>query len=297
MLDSDKRVFSVATTTTVTVISSLIAGLLLAFFTDLIFKPQVLYTISSSKISLPAEYEKEIAKIRAVVFAKNFEKIANQPEVRNSLTIEAGIVDKKLGIKEHRVNVAAGRSGKLGDNTLGASGPNLEKLIDTFEKPEVLKTLLDPASSIPTAFAIIDIYNAGNREANDLEINIVPNGVLAEARVSSTEPAAEKWTDILDEQIRLPVGIHLPPIKRLPPEGKIRIKLYWNLLSETGESTAAAQPKVDVRGSFSGGSVQFVESKLDSPANWPLRIIFCLSMCLGGFAIGYWVRTQSRRQV
>jgi len=297
MTNTSKRTFPVITATTITIISSLIAGLLLAYFSDLIFKPQVLYTVTSSKITLPADYEKELAKVRTILFAKRFEALFKGAETRKSLSIEAGIVEKKLGIKDHKFEVVAGRSGKIGDNTIRAFGPDMEKMINTLERPEILRTLLDPMVSFPTAFSTIDIYNSGNREASDLELNIMPNGVLVEARVSSTEPSAEKWADILDEQIQIPVGIHLPPIKRLPPGGKIRIKLYWNLLGEQGESTGGTTPMVEVKGSFAGGMVQFVESKPESPTNWPFWIIVGLSLSIFGLAIGYWLKGVQQKAI
>lgn len=297
MADTPKKAFPVITATTITITSSLIAGLLLAYFSDLIFKPQVLYTVTSSKITLPADYEKELAKVRAILLTKRFETLFKGAETRKSLSIEAGIVEKKLGIKEHKFEVATGRSGKIGDNTIRAFGSDMEKMIDTLEKPEVLRTLLDPTISFPTAFSTIDIYNSGNREASDLELNIVPNGVLVEARVSSTEPSAEKWADILDEQMRVPVGIHLPPIKRLPPGGRIKVRLYWNMLGAQGESTEGTVPMVEVKGSFAGGMVQFVESRPESPINWPLWIIVGLSLCTTGLGIGFWLRGFQQKNI
>lgn len=294
MSDFQKIKLSVVTSTTITIISSLIAGLLLAYFSDVIFRPQVLYTVSSSKITLPTDYEKEIAKVRALLMLKNFEAILKRKTTKNSLSIEAGITERKLGIKEHKLDFFVGNTGKLGNNSIQVEGADLEQMLNTVEKPEALRAILDPTISFPTAFSTIDIYNAGNREASDLEMNIIPNGVLVEALVNATEPSAEKWEDIYDEQTRLPIGAHLPPIKRLPPGGKIKVKIYWNLLGVPGETSEKTVPIVDVKGSYSGGMVKFVESKPESPINWPLWIIAGLSLCLSGAALGYWLNGRRR---
>lgn len=294
MSEFQKIKFSVATSTIVAVFSSLIAGLLLAYFTNIIFKPEVLYTVSSSKITLPVDYEKELAKVRALLMLRNleatFKNLGKNLEIRKELSIKPGIKDQHIGIKEHEMNFFAGHSGKLGDNSVGLEGKDLNKMIDTLEKPELLRTLLDPAITFPTAFATVDIYNAGNREANDLELKIMPNGVLVEALIDSTEPSAEKWEDVYDGQTLLPVGVHLLPVKRLPPGGKIRVKIYWNLLGKMEAPSDKDIPLIDVKGSYSGGNIQFVNSKPESPINWPLWIIIGLSICLSGTAIGYWLR-------
>src|SRR5258706_4169133 len=160
-------------------------------------------------------------------------------------------------------------------------------MLNSLDSPDALRTMLDPTISFPTACATIDIYNSGNREANDLEINVAPNGVLIEAQVKSTEPSANKWEDIIDTATKLPVGIHLPVIRRLPSGGKIQLKLYWNMLEPLGKSTEGASPSVDIKGSFSGGMVRFTDATSGSPVNWPLWLSLMVAISLGSVVFGY----------
>ena len=284
------RKSKVVTTVIVTAVSSLVVGLLLAYLTNIIFRPDVVYAVSTSKISLPLDYEKEIAKVRALLVAKRFAALISKQPNKASLSIEPGIENKKLGIKNHELGIFSGKSRKLGDNSLLVEGNNLEKMLNSLDSPDALRAMLDPTISFPTAFATIDIYNSGNREANDLEMNIAPNGVLIEALVKSTEPSAEKWEDIIDTATRLPVGIHLPVIRRLPSGGTIRMKIYWNMLEPIGKSTEGTSPTVDIKGSFSGGMVRFVDATTESRVNWPLWLLLMVAISIGSIALGYWIK-------
>lgn len=282
----------------VPMIFTLIAGVLLVHFTNIIYKPDVLYTVAGSKISLPEKYEQELSKVRAILAMKNFETVLGGISTKN-LSVEAGVTGSSINIKKHELSVVGPNLVGKSQNSLRVEGRNLEKMLEVVKKPETLRALLDPALSHPTAFATIEIYNAGNREATDLEVSIKPNGILVESKVDSSETSAEKWETIFDENLSLPIGIHLPPIKRLPPGGHIRAKVYWHLMGNIGETKKEDEPTVSVKGSFSGGMLQFAENKPYSSANGPLLTSVGVFIALSSFLIGYWIKgyLRSRSQI
>lgn len=266
--------------------------LLVIYFTDIFYKPEVLYTVSGSKISLPEEYEMEIAKVRAVLMMKNFQKVMSQKNMvsKKSLTVEAGIREKGIGAINNKSAFYTGVTDKIGNNSVTGEGADFEGLIENMTAPDSLRALLEPQTTFPTAFSIIEIYNAGNREANDLEMSILPNGVLVDSTIESTESSAENWEPITDKQVLLPIGLHLPPIKRLPAGGKIKLKIYWNVLDTKGNTSGETTPTVEVKGSYSGGMIQFVDSKIASSTNWLLLSVVGILLFAGGITTGYWIR-------
>lgn len=278
-------------TLTIGIISSLIAGLLLAYFTNILFKPDVLYTLSGFKINLPEKYEKELAVVRAKVMMKNLEGLVGKASSK-SLTGSPLIDDDAIFIKPHELNVMGPNRAKNKDS-VAVVGDDIEKMVEKLEKPELLKSLLDPSVSRPTAFATLEIVNAGNREATDLEVSIRPNGVLIEAKVDSSEPSSSSWGNVLDEKAGLPIGIDSPIIKRLPPEGKITVRLYWHILDDSKQEES---PSVTVKGSYSGGKLRYTESQPRTGTNWPLTIAIIVLLVVSSIGFGYWLRTARKAQ-
>ena len=272
------------------IISSVIAGLLIAYFTNIIFKPDVLYTISSFKINLPEKYEEELALIRAKSFASNFEKIVGQISEK-SINGKPTLDNESILMKAQGFGVRGPNRAKEKD-TVTALGHDFDKMLKNLKNPEILKSLLNQSVSIPTAFSTVDIVNTGNKEATDLDISINPNGVVIEATIESTEPSINSWENIMDTQIGLPIGIHFPAIKRLPPGGKITVRLYWNIVGNSKQEDLL--PYIVVKGSYSGGKLQFAESQPPTRTNWLLVDAALLLIALLSFAVGYWLhRTKS----
>lgn len=282
-MNADKlRGLSKVLTVVVSVLTSLVAGLLLAYFTNIIFKAQVVYTISGYKINLPEKYEKELAKIRAKAVIKDFETFLGKVSKKD--------LRGKAIIENEGIYMKPGELSALGPkrDSVGAVGKDIDRIIETLEKPEVLRSFLDSSVSYPTAFATVEIKNTGNREATDMEIKILPNGVLVEARVDSSEPSTGTWNNVLDNTTGLPVGIHFPAMKRLPPEGYLKVRLYWHMLDSSKQDTDV--PTITVRGTYTGGKLIYVESQPQTGPNWPLIIIICIALLSLGAGLGYWIR-------
>lgn len=288
MLKSSSTKLSIATAVSLAVVSSLVGGLLLAYFTDLIFKPEVLYTVTGSEIKLPESYEKELSKARATALMKNFEAIVGTS--KKQLTAELGTKGNKIGVKERHLEMYGPNLFNKNNNTITVAGEKLEQMVDTLEKPETLRALLDPTAMFPTAFATIEIYNTGNREASDLEINITPNGVVVEVQASSTEPSAEQWERMFDDKAGIPVGVHLAPIKRLPPGGKIQVKIYWHQMGAIDSATGAEDLTVSVKGSYSGGMLKYVEVEPSASTNWVLWAAVGIFIAMLSATLGFWIR-------
>lgn len=286
LLETSNTNVSAITALSLAIISSLIGGLLIAYFTNIIFKPDVVYTLSGSDIKLPNSYEKELSKARAAVWLKNMTTVLGTVS-KKQLTVEPGVKDNKVGIKKHSLEVLGPNLIGNNKNTITVSGDKLDEMIETLEKPETLHALLSPSTNFPTAFATVDIFNTGNREATDLEINVVPNGILIESHATSTEPSAEKWEEIIDPQTALPVGIHLPSIKRLPPGGKIQVKVYWHKLGTIGASEVADDLIVSVKGSYSGGMMRYTEAQPSSERNWPVLVALAILISISSAVLGF----------
>lgn len=269
-----------------TILPSLIVGILITYFTNLIYKPDVLYTVTEFRVALPDSYEKELAKARAKVWMKNAEAAFGEMSKKN-LHAEVSKDDTSIFLKPKELEFY-GPNQKGKKDGVEVMGNNLDKMIEKLEKPEVLKSLLDSTVNAPTAFATIKIVNSGNREATDLELNVLPEGVVIENKIESTEPMMDMAKDVVDKETGLPVGVHFPLIKRLPPGGEITLKMFWHDFDDVKDKNYL--PKINIKGSYSGGKLRYVESKPEVGTNWGIVVSFSLLITVISFGLGYFIR-------
>jgi len=258
-----------------TIALSIVATILGVYFTDIFFKPQLQYTLTGFKIELPQAYEKEIAKVRAKLFMQDFEKQFGA--IIKSGTASPNIKEGHISFDRTVSAVKPVKSTKL-----KVDSSNTGSIIDALTNPDVLRKFVSVDAVYPTAFATVRIFNSGNRSANNVDLEIKPNGVLVEAQVTSTEPSIKEFDKLMDPSIGLPIGLSISN-KRLVPKGYIEIRLYWHMLSESSEKDAV--PTLTINGTHSSGVLQKAEDNGMTELNKPILIIGGIGLFLLGMLV------------
>lgn len=258
---------------------SIVATVFAVYLTDLFYKPRLLYTVTGFKIELPETYEKELSKIRAKTFMEEIEKQFSTALPRAG-TAQPIFKDGKIGF-ERSLNID--KTVGLGSTKMRAEAKKIDQVIETLTNPTVLKTFLSSTTSYPTAFATVTIFNSGNREASDLDIEIDLNGILIESQIASTEPSIKEFDKLIDPSIALPVGLTTTK-KRLVPNGYIELRLYWHMLPSSGEKGAI--PSVTVKGTYSKGTLEKADTKPPKEISKFILIIGGLGLFLIGVFVG-----------
>lgn len=255
-------------------ILSLVLTVFAVYFTDLFYKPKLLYTATGFEIELPQKYEKELSKIRAKKMIEDLEKrFGSLPKAGTAQPIykegkigfqKSLTIDKKIGFDTDKMR---------------AESKNVDQLIEMVSNPDLLKNFLNSTTSFPTAFATVTINNSGNREATDLDIEIKTNGILIESQITSSEPSIKEFDKLIDPSIGLPVGLTTTG-KRLVPDGYIEARIYWHMLPSEGDQDPT--PSISVKGTHSKGSLQKADRMPQGNINNSLLIISGIGLFLLG---------------
>lgn len=229
----------------ITGIVSLCVGLILAFSTNLIYKPKVIWEAQSYNIELPEEIREEIRQKEMETFIEGINNLAKDKSLnfyQLGASIKPTIQKNNSGKFEKSISLAK----KLDKDTMN-------RLFKFVNDRELLKKMFSTVKWYPDTVLYLQFKNIGNKQACDVNVVVTTNGVITKYEVDSDEPTAKEFNLIKDKDIGLPTGLNISNVKRLVPKGYINVKLYLQHLEST--DTSKDTTTITVYGTHSEGKI------------------------------------------
>lgn len=250
MIEEKKKARFIVPYVIITALATLLTTLLGVYFTDVFFKPKLLYSSDYYDIEIPEEYREEIIKKDVESMMEGLSN-ALQDNTFNDYKLEAGVKPKIVDQKGRMENYLIFQKG---GNKLNREA--LVKLMGVINDKNLIKKVFGKKKWYPDAVINVRIMNKGNREANDVNINITTNGVITKYELSSDEPTVKDATLLTDQEIGLPVGVSIGNIKRIVPDGFITLKMYVQII-EPYKDNRRPSPTITIVGTHSKGKIEY----------------------------------------